>query len=95
MSEPILACYKDDGLSQLLSLLHSSNWKRELAETFPPPGFVGQGSISFRDIVLRHYRIASIHLRPIRGTSSAPLWRLTFVLETSLRPLLTPLSGLA
>jgi len=95
VSGETLACYKDDGLSQLISLLRSSNWKLELARTFPPPGFVGRGSISYRDIVLNHYRIASIHLRPIRGTSSAPLWRLTFELEISPRAVLTPLSGLA
>lgn len=94
MSGPTLACYRDDGLSTLISLLQSCSWMRSPLLSFPPRGFVGRGSSSFQGTALKNYRILSIHLRPIRGTSNALLWRLTFEWETSPPPVLIQPSGL-
>ena len=83
MSGPTLAAYRDDGWSTLLSLICSSDSTLMLTEGFPPRGFVGQASPSFRAIDPDSYRLKSIRLHRTPSTPDALLWRLTCEWETS------------
>jgi len=97
VSDQILAAYRDDGFSTLLSLICSSDSTMMLREGFPPRGFVGQASVLSAATDLDSYKLRSIQLRPTPSIHVAHLWRLTLGWEISQRPLpllkLGPYSG--
>ena len=93
MSEQTVAAFREDGFSTLRSLICSSDLTLMLRDGFPPKGFVGRVSSSFRGGGLDSYKLKSIHLRPIPSTLDAPRWRLTLEWETSQLPALRSPSG--
>ena len=74
----MIAAYRDGGAFTLC--LHAiwvflSGGRRM---SFPPRGFVGQGSLLLAVTDLRHSKLVSIHLRRAASTRDVPPWRLTY-----------------
>ena len=84
-----LAAYRDGGFWTLLWQICWSAWTNKRGGTFPPRGFVGLDSSSFRVTDLHSCKLKSIRLRRRHYTHAAPRWRLTLEWETS--PLLSRL----
>jgi len=79
----ILTAYRDDGYwTQLLAvfLWKLTSWPRG---PWPPRGFVGQVSSSFRGSELVGLKKRRIQLSRLASTEHAQLWRLICVWETS------------
>ena len=80
---PTALAWCDDGLSRQLWRLVCLLWNRGQLRTFPPPGFVGRVSGSFRGTVRLRVRACSlVRLPPNPSISPVPLWRLTYELGT-------------
>ena len=80
---PIALAWCDDGLSRHVWRLCCLILRRGQLKTFPPPGFVGRVSGSFRGTVRLHVRACSLVRLPLNPSiSHARLWRLTYELGT-------------
>lgn len=89
----MLAAYRDGGFWTLLSRACWFSCRSWSSASFPPRGFVSQGSISSPVTDLHKRKLASIRLHRIRSTPGAPHWRLTLGWETSLQAALPMRSG--
>ena len=78
-----VAAYRDAGFWTLLWQICWSTLTDGRPGSFPPRGFVGQGSLSSVASDLRYCKLSSIRLRRLHYTHAAPRWRLTFEWETS------------
>lgn len=74
--------WRTGGVWMLLSLRIWFYLTNGRLSSFPPRGFVGVASTSFRATGPRHSKLLSIRMRREVSTRSAHLWRLTCVWRT-------------
>jgi len=77
----MIAAYRASGFWPQIWHVCLSLLKRGRLKSFPPRGFVGRGSGSYRGSDLRDFKLASIHLRPDHSIRGVRLWRLTYEWE--------------
>ena len=79
--------WRTDGFWTLLWLWISLRWTSGRLRSWPPRGFVGAASRSFRATGPQRFKLSSIRLHHVHFTRRAPHWQLISVWRISRRSL--------